>query len=76
MMQHHNRVRKTMQVRDLPASLTETLNLNPEAEVEVTVEVAGQDRHKELLDIMDRLGAQATERGLTPEILDDILNGK
>ena len=68
------RIRKTVRARQLPADLTRGLGASPDTEVRVTVELARPAGKSRIEAIMDQMGAEAEASGLTPEILDDILN--
>jgi hypothetical protein len=74
MTEHPKRIRKLVEARELPPALVAALAVAPEQKVQVTVEVVDEDPHRELREIMNSMGAQAEARGLTPELLDEIIN--
>ena len=76
MTEHPKRIRKLMRAGELPPGLREALAMPPDTPVEVTVEVADDHPRRKLLDIMDRMGAQAEASGLTQEMLDEIVDGR
>ncbi|HEY7550878.1 MAG TPA: hypothetical protein VH913_15345 [Hyphomicrobiaceae bacterium] len=68
-------IQKIVKARDLPPDWAKEFP-NPEAQVRVEVrEVdATLEAARTLEDVMDLIAERAKERGLTPEILQDILN--
>ena len=68
-------IHKTLRARDLPP---EWASAFPDPDTEVRVEVrevdAKLDGASTLEEVMDLIAERAKARGLTPEILEDILN--
>ena len=63
-----------MKLRELPAAIREAIDMPPDTEVQVTVELAGSTRRDQLLAVMVEIGAQCEANGMTEEILEEILN--
>jgi len=61
-------VAKTIKVKELP-QLIDQLGLSPEQEIKITIEKTDD----QLLKVMDKVGAEAQEKGLTPEKLEELL---
>lgn len=61
-------VAKKIKVKELP-QLIDKLGLSPEQEIKVTIEKTDN----ELLKVMDEVGINAQEKGLTPEKLEELL---
>jgi hypothetical protein len=68
-------IQKIIKARDLPAEWAKEFP-NPEAQVRVEVrEVDAElEAARTLEDVMDLIAERAKARGLTPEVLQDILN--
>jgi hypothetical protein len=70
-----DRVRVQMTVAQLPAALRGALDLPGDHFVVVTVQAADHIGKSKLKLIMDRMGEQAADHGLTEVELDDLING-
>ncbi len=70
-------IQKILKARDLPPEWAEAFS-DPDTDVRVEVrEVdAKLEATRTLEDVMDLVAERAKARGLTPEILQDILNGR
>lgn len=74
MNQISHRFEKVMKVIELPAVIRDQLDLPADSEVRVTVEPAKHSDRDRMIQLMNELGAEAEANGMTPEILDEILN--
>lgn len=72
-------IQKIVKAGDLPPEWAKEFH-NPDVPVEIIIREVDKERHAarraELQALLDRAAAQATERGLTPEILQEILDEK
>ena len=59
--------------RDLPRAWAERAGIGPDDTVSVTITASRREAMRRLGPIMDRIAAQATASGLTPEKLKEIL---
>jgi hypothetical protein len=59
--------------RDLPQEWAKQAEVRPEDTVEVAIQPPRNERRHQLLKLMDRVGEEAEQRGLTDEILAELL---
>ena len=59
--------------KDLPQEWAEKAGVQPDEEVEITIQPSRGQRLQTLIEIMDRAGVEAESRGLTDEKLAELL---
>jgi hypothetical protein len=59
--------------KELPQEWAEKAGVQPDEEVEITIQPSREQRLRTLLGIMDRAGAEAESRGLTDKKLEELL---
>jgi len=59
--------------KELPQEWAEKAGVQPDEEVEITIQPSREQRLRALLEIMDRAGAEAESRGLTDDKLAELL---
>lgn len=65
---------RKVRVRDLPSELRSGLDAGPDDVVEVTVDAGHRRKVSELLALVQEIGAEAEQRGLTDEKLGELLD--